>query len=294
MVRAGITPCYSRHIRVSWGYDAAADYAAEVGCEAVQVFAKSPQRWLGKPIDREAAVRFAERRAELGLGPLFTHGAYLINLGSREHTLWAKSIDALADEIARAALLRAEGVIVHIGTRYDPVDDDACARRVAEAVALASQLSGVRDGVPRVILENTAGAGSTFGGSFDELAAVLTRLDDIGVNEGGLCVDTCHAWASGIDVGSAEGWAEVMDRIDGCCGPGRIFAVHANDCKGGRGEHKDRHEWVGDGTIGYPGFEAMMCEPRLRALPALLEMPGEIPVKDVENIARLKKLRDTC
>jgi deoxyribonuclease-4 len=282
------------HIRIAWGYDKTADYAARVGCEAVQIFAKSPQQWRSKRIDPEAAARFAERRAELELGPLFTHAAYLINLGSRDHTLWAKSVDGLADEIARAAILRADGVIVHIGTRFDEASDDASARRVAEGVALATQLSAVRGDVPRVILENTAGAGNTFGGSFEELAAVLNRLDDIGVTDGGLCLDTCHAWASGIDVGSSAGWTHLIDTIEGCCGRGRIFALHANDCKGGRGEHKDRHEWIGDGTIGYVGFAAMLCEPRLRHVPAILEMPGEIPVKDEVNITRLKGLRDSC
>jgi deoxyribonuclease-4 len=282
------------HIRIAGGYDKAADYAARVGCETVQIFAKSPQQWRSKRIDPDAAARFAARREELGLGPLFTHAAYLINLGSRDHALWAKSVDGLADEIARAAILRADGVIVHIGTRFDPGNDDACARRVAEAVALATQLSAVRGNVPRVILENTAGAGNTFGGSFEELAAVLTRLDDIGMNNGGLCLDTCHAWASGIDVSTAEGWAGLVDGIEGCCGRGRIYAVHANDCKGGRGENKDRHEWIGDGTIGYVGFAAMLCEPRLRKVPAILEMPGEVPAKDEVNISRLKGLRASC
>ncbi len=276
------------------GYEKAAAYAAEVGCETVQVFAKSPQQWVGKRIDREAAARFAERRAELGLGPLFVHAAYLINLGSADHALWAKSLDALADEIARAKVLGAQGVIVHIGTRYKPGDQDACARRIAEAVALASQLSGVRGGEVPVLLENTAGAGNTFGGTFEELAAVLSRVDDIGVTGGGLCLDTCHAWGGGIDVATPAGWARLLDTIYGCCGSGRILAVHANDCKNGRGEHKDRHAWIGDGAIGYAGFQAMLCEPRLAGVPAILEMPGDPPVKDVENISRLKRLRASC
>ena len=161
----------------------------------------------------------------------------------------------------------------------------------AEACCRSLDASGVDPASLDLLLENTAGAGSTFGGSFDELGAVLSGLDRAGVARSGLCLDTCHAWAMGIDVASAAGWADALDHIDVCCGPGRVRAVHANDCKFPRGEHKDRHEWIGDGTIGEAGFAAMLAEPRLEGVPAILEMPGEIPVKDTENIARLKRLR---
>jgi len=279
------------HIPVANGYARAAEYAVEIGAEAIQVFAKSPRRWLGSPLDPERASVFVDARERLGVGPVVTHTAYLINLGARDSGLWDRSIAAYADEIARASLLQAQAVITHIGTRFEPDDTTASARRIAEACCRALDASGVDPASLDLLLENTAGAGSTFGGGFDELGAVLGRLDDAGVPRGGLCLDTCHAWAMGIDVGTGEGWAAALDLIDGCCGPGRVRAVHANDCKFPRGQHKDRHEWIGDGTIGETGFAAMLAEPRLQGIPAIVEMPGEIPVKDVENIARLKRLR---
>ena len=282
------------HIPVAWGYDHAAEYAAQIGAEAIQIFAKSPRRWVTPPTDPQRAAGFAASRDRLALGPLFTHTAYLINLGARDDLLWERSTHALADEIARACLLEATGVITHIGTRYDPDDIDACAARVAGACRSAWELSGAEPGSVRLLFENTAGAGTTFGGSFDELGALLAHLERTGPIATGLCLDTCHAWAMGIDVGSVEGWASTLDHIERCCGAGRIHAIHANDCKGARGAHLDRHEWIGDGTIGNAGFSAMLCEPRLAGVPAIVEMPGEIPAKDTENIARLKGLRAGC
>ncbi len=281
------------HIGVSKGYDKAAAYAAEVGCEAVQVFAKSPQQWVGRPVDPAAAARFAAQLREQGVGAFFTHAAYLINLGSKDHGLWSRSLDALADELWRAHVLGAAGAVTHIGTAYDAHDLRKSARRVAEAVALAIELSGVPRGGVRVILENTAGAGTTFGRSFDELGAILADLERAGFDVG-VCIDTCHAWAAGMDVSSADGWKTLLDGIDACCGKDRIAVIHANDCKFGRGKNKDRHEWIGDGKIGYSGFRAMLCEPRLAHVPAIIEMPGDPPRKDAENIARLKLLRSEC
>ena len=279
------------HIPVAGGYERAAAYAVEVGAEAIQIFAKSPRQWNGPTPDPERASAFVKARERLGIGPVVTHTAYLINLGSRDDEMWERSIAAYADEIARAALLRADAVITHIGTRFDPDDVTASAARVASACCRALDASRVDPDALDLLLENTAGAGSTFGGGIDELGAVLAGLDDAGVARAGLCLDTCHAWATGIDVGTAEGWRDLLDEIETRSGPGRVRAVHANDCMFGRGEHKDRHAWIGEGSIGEPGFAAMLAEPRLHAVPALLEMPGEMPVKDAENIARLKRLR---
>jgi deoxyribonuclease-4 len=282
------------HIQTASGYARTVAYAVEVGCEALQIFAKSPQRWLGKPIDPEAAAEFAAARTEVGLSIMYTHSAYLINLGSRDPDIWRKSVEAYADEMVRASQLGATGVITHIGTKFDPDSVEVSAARVVEGVCRALEMSGVEPGALRLLLENTAGAGTTFGGSFEELGAIVGRLEQAGVLGSGLCIDTCHAWAYGLDIGSQQGWTDLLDQIEGCCGAGRIHAMHANDCKFPRGAHRDRHAWIGDGLIGSEGFKVMMCEPRLRGVAAILEMPGEVPLKDVENIARLKRMRASC
>lgn len=282
------------HIQTAWGYPRTVAYAEEVGCEAIQIFAKSPQQWQGRPIDPAAAEAFRIAREAAGLFRLYTHTAYLINLGSRDSDLWRKSIMALADEISRAALLGATATVTHIGTRFDPDNMERSADRVVEGVWHAVERSGVEPGTVRVLLENTAGAGTTFGGSFEELGAIVAALEARGLSDVGLCVDTCHAWAYGIDLSSAEGWDHLLTQIEAACGPAKIGAIHANDCKFGLGSRKDRHEWIGDGEIGADGFRAMVCEPRLRNVTALIEMPGEMPAKDAENLARLRAFRAGC
>jgi deoxyribonuclease-4 len=109
-----------------------------------------------------------------------------------------------------------------------------------------------------------------------------------------VCFDSCHGFAAGIDVSMADGWTAVCDAVDSYLGPAGLVAVHANDCKGALGEHRDRHEWIGDGAIGSPGFAAMLTEGRLAEVAAIVEMPGDPAVKDRENVARLRKLRDAC
>lgn len=279
------------HVPVSGGYAKAARYAAEVGCECMQIFAKSPRMWRSPAVDPVAADEFTRLRAELGLGPLFVHTAYLINLGSADEVLWERSIEALADELTRGAMLRAEGVVTHIGTRCAE-DIGACADRVGEAVYRAHERLPVP--APRLLLENTAGAGTAFGGAFTELAATLQRLDALGLPGAGVCIDTCHAHAHGMDLSSAEGWNERLDEFDRTCGLDRLGLIHGNDSMLACGSKRDRHAWIGDGTIGYEGFGAMVCDERLRGLPLVTEMPGDPPEKDIENLERLRRLRRTC
>jgi deoxyribonuclease-4 len=275
------------HVGVAGGYAAAVDYAVSVGCECLQVFAKSPRQWNAKPFDPDAARAFRDRVAELDAGPVFVHTSYLINLGSSDDDLWRKSYEALADELRRGELLGARGVITHTGTAYKE-NPAYTAQRIAGGVDRAWELADVSR--PRILLENTAGAGTTFGDGPQELGTILALL---GESAGcvGVCLDTCHAHAAGWDLSRADVWNELVTAFEWCCGM-PIEAVHANDCMFAAGLHKDRHAWVGDGTIGYPGFAAMFAEERLRGVPAIIEMPGDVPRKDVENITRLKRLRD--
>jgi deoxyribonuclease IV len=283
---------FGAHILVAGGYLKALDYAESVGAECIQIFAKSPRQWKARPIDTEAAAQFVAERARRGFGPVFTHTAYLINLATDSLELRAKSIPALADELIRGATLGAAGVVCHVGN--DPLQDpDAAARRVAEAVLEAFELAGSAGSSARLLLENTAGAGRTFGSTFEELGACLDHTG-LPTERLGVCIDTCHAFAFGMPLDTPEGWREVVDGIASLCGPDRLGLIHANDCMFERGSKRDRHAWVGDGFIGNQGFRAMVCVPELAGVPACVEMPGELPIKDSTNIERLKALRDQC
>ena len=283
---------FGAHVSVAGGLVKALDYAESVGCECIQIFAKSPRQWKGASVDRNAAAAFIDARQKRGFGPVFTHTAYLINLATSDEELRERSIAALADELVRGAILGADGIVTHVGT--DPfADPEAAADRVAAAVLAAFELAGPAAEGARLLLENTAGAGRSFGGDIAELAACIAR-SGLPSERLGICLDTCHAFAHGMPLETAAGWAEVLSAIESECGMERLGLVHANDCMFERGSHRDRHAWIGDGHVGIEGFLGMVCAPQLADTPACTEMSGEIPEKDVTNIARLRELRDTC
>jgi deoxyribonuclease IV len=280
------------HVSVAQGYLAALDYAQSVGAECIQIFAKSPRQWHGPRIKATAAAAFVAERKARAFGPVFTHTAYLINLGTDDPELRERSIAALADELVRAALLQADGVVTHLGN--DPLgDSDAAAFRIAEAIVAAYAIAGDAGAASRLLLENTAGAGRSFGSTFQELGACVSATG-LEPDRLGMCFDTCHAFTYGMDVNTETGWRETIAQVESHVGLDRLGLIHANDCLFERGSKRDRHAWIGDGFIGEDGFRAMLCAPELRGVPACLEMPGEVPIKDATNIERLKLYRSEC
>ncbi|MBN1193641.1 MAG: deoxyribonuclease IV [Coriobacteriia bacterium] len=277
------------HVGVSAGYGRAVEYAASVGCECIQVFSKSPRQWNARPMDVQCAEEFRSRVQTTGMAGVLVHTSYLINLGSDDDGLWERSSAALADELVRADMLGADGVVTHVGTRYRS-DPAFTATRIAAGVDRAFAEAG--SSATRLLLENTAAAGTTFGDGPEELGAILALL---GTSEGrvGVCLDTCHAHAAGWDLSVPGALTALVDDFERCCGM-PIEAIHANDCLHAAGMHKDRHAWIGEGTIGYAGFSEIFEDYRLRGLPVITEMPGEVPLKDAENVSRLKRLRDAC
>jgi deoxyribonuclease-4 len=279
------------HVSVAKGYSEAVKYAASVGCESMQVFAKSPRRWEGPPLDVNAAYRFAEDRQAAGIQEAFTHTAYLINLASVDDVLWQRSIDALADEITRGRLLRADGIATHLGM-HPSGESEESAERIATGIVRAFECAGGEEDSPtRLLLENTAGGGTLYGRTVAAICGVLERCGERR-SLLGVCLDTCHAHASGIDLSDDVAWGTLLDELNAACGPGAVRLVHANDCMFEFGSRRDRHAWIGEGTIGPAAFSAMLRRPELQGISAVTEMPGEIPIKDAENIRRLKELRE--
>jgi deoxyribonuclease-4 len=282
------------HISVSGGYEKALHYVLSVGGECAQVFAKSPRQWRGPAIDPDAAARFADARKRVAFGPVYTHAAYLLNLATYDDVLWERSVAALADELARGAALQANGVVTHVGS--DPLrDPDRAASRVAEAICRAFEGCAEQGLHARLLLENTAGTGNSFGSTFEQLGSVIGQTG-LGCESLGMCLDTCHAQAFGIPIDSEGAWECLLDSADHELGLERLGVIHANDCMFGFGEHRDRHEWIGDGTIGLEGFSAMFAVigrvSELDDLCAITELAGDIPHKDEENLRRLNALRD--
>jgi deoxyribonuclease-4 len=278
------------HVGVGRGWVAAAEYCAEVGAECMQVFSKSPRTWRVSPLPDEVHDAFPEALERLELGPVFVHTSYLINLGTDDQALLARSVDALADEFDRAATVGASGLVTHLGT--DPLDDrPAAAERIADAVALARERSSEPGRTVRLLLENSAGSGRHFGGDVTEVGALLCAIEERSAGPVGVCLDSCHAFAFGYDLRDLSGWEGMLDALERACGASRVELVHANDAMFGLAEKRDRHAWIGDGELGTGCFRALMeCE-RLCETPIVTEMPGERPEKDAINTERLVSMR---
>lgn len=281
------------HISVADGYPSALKYALEVGCECMQIFAKSPRQWQSRALHAEDAAEFAAARERAVLGPLFTHAAYLINLATIDPVQFERSVTALADELERGRLLGAAGVVVHIGS--DPLGDrEAAAERVVRAVHATFERCGPERPGTRLLLENTAGTGHSFGGGFGDFTLVFEALAEELRPYVGVCLDTCHAHAAGYDLTSRHGWDVLLQDIERACGLAAVGLVHANDCKFECGAHKDRHEWIGRGFLGREAFLEMFARPELGSVCVVTEMPGEIPDKDSVNNEVLRELRDAA
>lgn len=275
------------HVRTAQGLVAAVDYARDVGCETIQVFAKSPLQWSGPARPREEIAPFRRALADAGITLAATHAAYLINLSSDDSQLWRRSVAALAEEIVLAHRLGAPAVVVHLGS--SPRPPEAARSRVAAAVTEALQATA---GVPvAVLLENAAGAGHTFGWRFEDIAAVCAGIEPSLRPRVGTCIDTCHAYAAGYDLRSPRGWDALLRPLVTCGASVRL--VHANDALGALGSRRDRHAWIGDGAIGLEGFAHLFARPELESADVVIEMPGEPPQKDAVNVTRLKALRSS-
>jgi deoxyribonuclease-4 len=272
------------HVSVSGGIHTAIDRAEKMKADSVQVFTQSPRRWAPTNHDPENLERFKERRAEAGIDAAFCHAVYLINLASPDDALYDKSVAALENTVDVACAIEADGVVFHIGSHLG-AGMDAGIDRVTEA------MSKVLDRCSETIwllMEDTAGAGDTIGRSIDELALVFDRLD--AHPRLGLCLDSCHLYASGYDVTDRAALDALLDEVDASIGLDRLRALHVNDSAAELGSNRDRHANIGKGLLG-DGLGVFVGHPRLQALPAVLEVPGKDGRgPDANEVRKLKRL----
>jgi len=256
------------HIGVAGGIDRAPALGRKIGCESIQVFAKSPFMWKGVAISDAAAAGFRAAVRSEGIGPNAVHHGYLLNLATPKPDLRTKSKAAFLDELGRAEKLGVEYLIFHPGAHLGtgvPAGLDALVAGLDEAFEATP---GLR---VRVLLENSAGQGSTLCSRFEELAEVLRRLKR--PERAGVALDTCHLFAAGFDFRSAEGYAALTAAIEASFGFDAVRAFHLNDAKGALGSHLDRHENIGKGQIGTAGFAHLVNDPRWADRPGYLETP---------------------
>jgi deoxyribonuclease-4 len=279
------------HTSISGGYTNALESAHKLGCNALQIFSASPRMWAGGPsrIPEVDASAFRARREALGLGPLVVHANYLINLAAQQPMLRTRSIQAFHDELVRGIALGADFVVVHPGACGDCKPNQA-ARLVVESLKQAAK--NLPPTTLRILLENTAGMGTSLGARLEELAEMLNALQSLQV---GVCLDTAHLFAAGYDIKSEAGLASTLELIDTVIGLERVPIFHANDSKIPLGGRVDRHEHIGKGKIGEDAFRRFLTHPHLGAaapegLPGrafLAETPIDDPGDDRRNVAAL-------
>lgn len=255
------------HVSPAGGLPNAHARGVERGCEAIQIFHQSPRAWRPTRHRDEDIERFNELMADGPIRSIVIHAVYLINCASKEPEIREKSLASLVHALRLGDAINADGVVLHPGSQKgEPLEE--CMPRIGEALREALGESERCT----LLLENTAGMTGTIGRSFGELADLIERAG--GDERLGLCLDCCHLLASGFDIRTAAGLADVVDDCVAQVGTDRLGSLHVNDSRVGLGANRDLHADLPDGELGREGLAAFLSEPRFEALPALLEVPG--------------------
>jgi deoxyribonuclease IV len=268
---------------VSGGVKAAPERAAEIGADAVQLFVQSPRAWRFPDHDPEVLASFGERARAADIEATFVHAIYLINLASPDDELYEKSVATLRSTVDAACAIGADGVVFHVGSHLGSGFDAGLERALPAIEQVLERCSDTT----WLLVENCAGTGGTIGRSLEELATIVERLDRH--PRLGVCLDSCHLWASGYDVTDSAALDAVLDELDGSIGLDRLRALHVNDSQTPLGSNRDRHANIREGLIG-DGLSIFMGNRRLQHLPALLEVPGDGHGPNADEIRKLRQL----
>ena len=272
------------HLGTTGGASNAVERAVEIGANTFQIFSSSPRMWRAPKVAPEQAARMRALRAKLDVGPLAIHTSYLINVCSQTDEIRQKSIAAFRAEIERALALGGEYLVLHPGSWKGLTRD--------EGLTLATDsIARAIDGLPwqgtgfHILIENTAGAEFSLGGSFEQVAELVARLRPSAPM--GVCLDTCHTHVAGYDLVSPEGYEETVALIASTIGLDTVRVWHCNDAKAARGSKLDRHEHIGHGTMGMEPFRRLLNDARFAHCAFIAETPVEEPADEVRNVQTL-------
>jgi deoxyribonuclease-4 len=267
------------HEGVAGGVSTAFARAEADGADCLQIFTRSSRAWAARPLDGEEVARFRAEAKRTGK-PVAAHSTYLINLACADPALRRKSWDALADELGRCEQLGIRWLVFHPGSHADGEAGIALA-----ADGMTAALERV-PGKSRLLVETTAGQGTSIGWRFEELAAIREAIPARLRRRVGVCLDTCHVFAAGYDLSTADGYERTFRQFDDALGLERLEAFHLNDSRKGLGCRVDRHEHIGEGSLGVEAFRRLVNDRRFDGVPAFLET--ELRFK--ENLAVLRSL----
>jgi deoxyribonuclease-4 len=272
------------HVSQAGGLDKAIERGDERGCEAIQIFNQSPRMWRPTAYDEGDFAAFREAMDASPIDAVVIHAVYLLNCASEDREIRRKSLASLVQSLSVGAGIGADGVVLHPGS--------AKTGDVPKAIKRAGKV--IKEALARtegcdLLLENTAGAGGTLGRSFEELAALLDAAGDD--RRLGICLDSCHLFASGYDIRKAAGLRDALDDCDRVVGLGRLRATHVNDSMTKLGSNRDRHAVLSEGELGASGCATFLSEPRFERLPCVLETGRDRGAPGAEDVALAFNLR---
>jgi deoxyribonuclease-4 len=275
------------HVGTSGGIWTAVQRAVDAGANTFQIFSASPRQWKAAPVKPEDAAKMRALRGELDVNPVAVHASYLINLCSQTESVRANSIDGFRGEVDRALALGAEFLVLHPGSWKGLTRD--------EGLKLAAQgIEKAIDGLPwqdhnfRILIENTAGAEFSLGGSFEQVAELVATLQPCAPV--GVCLDTCHCHVAGYDLVTTEGYEVTMQQVGATVGFDAVRVWHCNDAKAPMGSKLDRHEHIGEGTIGSAAFKRLLHDVRFDHAAFIAETPVDEPGDEMRNVMALRAL----
>jgi len=274
------------HVSTAGKIYEAIDRAEDLGCNTMQIFSRSPQRWRDSSLEAEDIREFRRRLAKSKLEPVFIHIPYLINLASPYPKLYKASIEAYIEDIKEADALGADYIVTHMGSHKETSEEEGLKRLTSALNTIIEKTKNTHVGI---LLENTAGSGSWLGYTFIHQKIVLQGLKH--KERVGFCLDTAHAYLAGYDISTKEGLGAMLDEIEELVGLNRIKLIHLNDARGELGSRHDRHDHIGRGSIGTEGMKRIVNNPRLRDLPFILETPKENEKSDIRNLNIVRKFR---
>jgi deoxyribonuclease IV len=277
--------CFGAHMMIAGGLHKAITAGQAVGCDVVQVFTKSPQQWKARPLTDDDRREFLAVQEETGIPCVAAHDSYLINPAASDALVLERSRAAMVDELERAGTLGIPALVMHLGA-YGSEPEETALDRLVESVRLA--LERTEENGSSLLLETTAGQGTCLGYRFEQIAAVLDRVDRPDRLQ--VCLDTCHLFAAGYDLRTPEAYTASMAEFDLVIGLRRVRLVHANDSVRELGSRVDRHAAIGKGEIGLEGFRCLINDPRID-VPIVLETPKKDNMDPV-NLAALRSLSE--
>ncbi|WP_096024906.1 deoxyribonuclease IV [Campylobacter lanienae] len=271
------------HVSASGGVANAPLNAQNIAADAFALFVKNQRQWSAKPLSQKDIDEFKSNLNKANIKPehILAHNSYLVNLGHPDADARAKSFNSFLDEIRRCEALGIELINFHPGSHLKQISEDECLELIAQQMNnLLKNSSNIK-----LVIENTAGQGSNLGYKFEHLAALINMSQDS--SRVGVCIDTCHLFASGYDIRDDESYAKTMSEFDKIVGYKYLSGMHINDSKGALGSRKDRHDSLGVGMIGKQAFKSIMNDPKIDEIPLILETIDESIWAD-----EIKMLRD--